>query len=126
MLGAMRRMWQAVQRPGWAWDVGVNGRPHSLGNVAPVLGDNSGLEDFFAWMGNNFDPSISWKDLDFIRAEWDGPLIIKGVLDPEDAREAAAIGADGIIVSNHGGRSEERRVGKECVSTGSSRWSPDL
>src|SRR3546814_9450021 len=55
-------------------------------------------------MGNNFDPSISWKDLDFIRAEWDGPLIIKGVLDPEDAREAAAIGADGIIVSNHGGR----------------------
>src|SRR3546814_613418 len=104
MLGAMRRMWQAVQRPGWAWDVGVNGRPHSLGNVAPVLGDNSGLEDFFAWMGNNFDPSISWKDLDFIRAEWDGPLIIKGVLDPEDAREAAAIGADGIIVSNHGGR----------------------
>ncbi|RIA43780.1 L-lactate dehydrogenase (cytochrome) [Hephaestia caeni] len=104
MLGSMRRTWQAIKRPGWAWDVGVNGRPHSLGNVAPVLGEKSGLEDFFAWMGNNFDPSISWKDLDFIRAEWDGPLIIKGVLDPEDAREAAAIGADGIIVSNHGGR----------------------
>ncbi|MCM8730545.1 FMN-dependent L-lactate dehydrogenase LldD [Hephaestia sp. GCM10023244] len=104
MFGAMRRTWQAVKRPGWAWDVGVNGRPHSLGNVAPVLGEKSGLEDFFAWMGNNFDPSISWKDLDFIRAEWDGPLIIKGILDPEDAREAAAIGADGIIVSNHGGR----------------------
>src|SRR3546814_6742981 len=69
MLGAMRRMWQAVQRPGWAWDVGVNGRPHSLGNVAPVLGDTSGLEDFFA-------------------------------------------------------RSEERRGGKECVSTCRSRWSP--
>src|SRR3546814_5908212 len=95
---------------GWAWDGGVNGRPHSLGNVAPVLGDNSGLEDFFAWMGNNFDPSISWKDLDFIRAEWDGPLIIKGVLDPEDARGAAAIGADGIIVSNHGGRQQIGRA----------------
>jgi L-lactate dehydrogenase (cytochrome) len=82
----------------------VHGRPHSLGNVAPVLGKNTGLEDFFAWMRNNFDPSISWKDLEFIRDEWKGPLVIKGVLDPEDAREAAKLGADGIIVSNHGGR----------------------
>ena len=56
------------------------------------------------WLGANFDPSIQWKDLDWIRAEWNGPLIIKGILDPEDAREAAGIGADGIIVSNHGGR----------------------
>jgi L-lactate dehydrogenase (cytochrome) len=103
-LGAMRRAWQAMLRPEWAWDVGINGRPHSLGNVAPVLGRNSGLEDFFAWMGRNFDPSISWRDLDFIRSEWDGPLIIKGILDPEDARAAAEIGADGIVVSNHGGR----------------------
>jgi L-lactate dehydrogenase (cytochrome) len=102
--GALRRFAQAVQRPAWAWDVGVHGRPHSLGNVAPVLGKNTGLEDFFAWMRNNFDPSISWKDLEFIRDEWKGPLVIKGVLDPEDAREAAKLGADGIIVSNHGGR----------------------
>jgi L-lactate dehydrogenase (cytochrome) len=102
--GALRRMWQAVQRPAWAWDVGLQGRPHSLGNVAPVLGKNTGLEDFFAWMRNNFDPSISWRDLEFIRNEWTGPLIIKGILDPEDAREAAKLGADGIIVSNHGGR----------------------
>ena len=56
------------------------------------------------WLGTNFDPSIQWKDLDWIRAEWNGPLIIKGILDPEDARQAAAIGADGIVVSNHGGR----------------------
>lgn len=55
-------------------------------------------------MKNNFDPSCSWKDLDFIRSEWDGPLIIKGLLDVEDAREAAAMGADGLVVSNHGGR----------------------
>ena len=55
-------------------------------------------------MRNNFDPSINWRDLDFIRSEWKGSLIIKGLLDPEDAREAAALGADGIIVSNHGGR----------------------
>lgn len=103
-MGTMRRTWQALTKPGWAWDVGVHGRPHQLGNVAPVLGKNSGLEDFFAWMRNNFDPSVSWKDLDFLRAEWDGPLIIKGILDADDAKIAAEIGADGIVVSNHGGR----------------------
>jgi L-lactate dehydrogenase (cytochrome) len=82
----------------------VMGRPHHLGNVAPVLGDGTGLEDFFAWMRNNFDPTVTWKDLDFIRSEWKGPLIIKGILDPEDARQAVDVGADGIVVSNHGGR----------------------
>jgi L-lactate dehydrogenase (cytochrome) len=69
-----------------------------------VLKGKTGIEDFFAWMRNNFDPSINWRDLDFIRSEWKGPLIIKGLLDAEDAREAAALGADGIVVSNHGGR----------------------
>ncbi|CAN5428330.1 FMN-dependent L-lactate dehydrogenase LldD [soil metagenome] len=101
---AARRMLQAVTKPAWAWDVGVNGRPHTLGNVAPVLGANSGLEDFMGWLGANFDPSIQWRDLDWIREAWKGPLVIKGVLDPEDARAAADIGADGIVVSNHGGR----------------------
>ena len=104
MAGAARRLWQAMRRPSWAWDVGVCGRPHQLGNVAPVLGRDSGLEDFFAWMRDNFDPAVSWRDLDFIRAEWEGPLIIKGILDVEDARAAASLGADGIVVSNHGGR----------------------
>ena len=102
--GGMWRVAQAMVRPDWAWDVGVMGRPHTLGNVAPVLQGNSGIGDFFKWMRDNFDPSINWRDLDFIRSEWKGPLIIKGLLDPEDAREAAALGADGIVVSNHGGR----------------------
>lgn len=104
MRGAVRRTWQGALHPGWAWDVGICGRPHNLGNVAPVLGDKSGIEDFFAWMRNNFDPSVTWDDLAFIRSEWKGPLIIKGILDPEDARKAADLGADGIVVSNHGGR----------------------
>lgn len=104
LAGAARRTLQAMVRPRWAWDVGVRGRPHALGNVAPVLSGKTGIEDFFAWMRNNFDPSIDWRDLDFIRSEWRGPLIIKGLLDPEDAREAAELGADGIVVSNHGGR----------------------
>jgi len=101
---AARRLVQAAFKPAWAWDVGVMGRPHTLGNVAPVLGANSGLEDFMGWLGANFDPSIQWKDLEWIRDLWKGPLIIKGVLDPEDAKAAADIGADGIVVSNHGGR----------------------
>lgn len=104
LAGGLRRLVQGAMRPGWAWDVGVRGRPHQLGNVAPVLGRKTGLEDFFAWMRSNFDPTISWCDLDFIRSEWTGPLVIKGILDAEDAREAAALGADGIVVSNHGGR----------------------
>ncbi len=102
--GALRRFGQATLRPRWAWDVGVRGRPHVLGNVAPVLGKDSGLEDFFAWMRNNFDPRVTWKDLEWVRSRWKGPLIVKGILDADDARAAADAGADGIVVSNHGGR----------------------
>lgn len=100
----LRRVMQAIGRPRWSWDVGLMGRPHMLGNLLPVLGKDSGLNDYMGWLGRNFDPSIQWKDLDWIREVWDGPLIIKGILDPDDARAAAAIGADGIVVSNHGGR----------------------
>jgi L-lactate dehydrogenase (cytochrome) len=104
LVGGLRRLWQGLTHPRWAWDVGIHGRPHRLGNVAPVLGKNTGLEDFFAWMRDNFDPTVSWRDLDFIRETWNGPLVIKGILDPDDAKAAAEIGADGIVVSNHGGR----------------------
>jgi L-lactate dehydrogenase (cytochrome) len=99
-----RRFLQALGKPGWAWDVGLHGRPHRLGNLEPVLGRASGMNDYMGWLGANFDPSITWADLDWIRSEWSGPLLIKGILDPEDARAAVAIGADGIVVSNHGGR----------------------
>jgi len=91
-------------RPFWALDVGLLGRPHQLGNIAPVLGAQSGMEDFFAWTRGNFDASITWADLDFIRANWSGPLILKGILDVDDALQAAQAGIDGIVVSNHGGR----------------------
>jgi L-lactate dehydrogenase (cytochrome) len=104
LFGQMRRTLQAMQRPGWAWDVGVRGRPHALGNVAPVLQGRTGIEDFFAWMRDNFDPSITWRDLEWVRERWKGPLILKGVLDADDAEMALGLGADGIVVSNHGGR----------------------
>jgi L-lactate dehydrogenase (cytochrome) len=100
----LRRLLQAMTHPAWAWDVGLRGRPHRLGNLEPVLGRASGLNDYMGWLGANFDPTILWKDLDWIRAGWEGTLILKGILDPEDARAAADIGADGIVVSNHGGR----------------------
>jgi L-lactate dehydrogenase (cytochrome) len=100
----LTRSFQVLRRPHWAWDVGLFGRPHSLGNIAPVLGDNAGIDEFWAWLGKNFDPTVTWADIDRIRAEWDGHFIIKGILDPEDAKQAATIGANGIIVSNHGGR----------------------
>lgn len=100
----LRRMWQAATHPAWAWDVGLHGRPHDLGNVSAYLGKATGLADYIGWLGQNFDPTISWKDLQWIRDFWDGPMIIKGILDPEDARDAVAFGADGVVVSNHGGR----------------------
>ncbi len=102
--GTLRRAFQAACRPGWALRVGLRGRPHTLGNVAPVLGRRSGLEDFLGWLADNFDPAVTWDDLAFVRARWQGPILIKGILDPEDARQARRAGADAIIVSNHGGR----------------------
>ena len=100
----LRRMVQAITHPLWAWDVGLHGKPHDLGNISTYRGNPTGLEDYIGWLATNFDPSISWKDLEWIREFWDGPMVIKGILDAEDARDAVTFGADGIIVSNHGGR----------------------
>ncbi|MCF5649174.1 FMN-dependent L-lactate dehydrogenase LldD [Pseudomonas syringae] len=101
---APRRILQAMTKPDWALDVGLLGRPHDLGNISRYLGKATTLEDYVGWLANNFDPSISWKDLEWIREFWQGPMIIKGILDPQDARDALSFGADGIVVSNHGGR----------------------
>ena len=100
----LRRYWQAMTHPRWAVDVGLLGRPHDLGNISAYRGSPTGLQDYMGYLSANFDPSISWKDLEWIRAFWKGPMVIKGILDPEDAKDAVRFGADGIIVSNHGGR----------------------
>ncbi|WP_303828198.1 FMN-dependent L-lactate dehydrogenase LldD [Asticcacaulis taihuensis] len=102
--GPIRRIIQAMMKPEWAYDVGLRGTPHDLGNVSKYLGKVTGLEDYIGWLGANFDPSINWSDLEWIRDMWKGPMIIKGILDPEDAKDAVKFGADGIVVSNHGGR----------------------
>jgi L-lactate dehydrogenase (cytochrome) len=101
---ASRRLLQALAHPAWAYDVGLMGRPHDLGNISAYLGRRIGLEDYIGWLTANMDPAIGWSDLEWIRDFWKGPMIIKGVLDPDDARDALRLGADGLVVSNHGGR----------------------
>ena len=100
----LRRVLQAITHPHWAVDVGLLGKPHDLGNISKYRGEPTKLADYIGWLGANFDPSIGWKDLEWIRDFWKGPMIIKGILDPEDAKDAVRFGADGIVVSNHGGR----------------------
>jgi L-lactate dehydrogenase (cytochrome) len=104
LAGSLRRLGQAVAHPQWAYDVGLHGQPHKMGNIAPALGAKSGLQDFLAWIGSNFDASVTWADIAWIRQRWHGKLVIKGILDAGDARAAVACGADGLVVSNHGGR----------------------
>jgi L-lactate dehydrogenase (cytochrome) len=107
-----RAQWERFKamcdRPGWLWDVGLRGQPHVFGNVAPAMpAGGAGIREFWRWVGDSFDTTVTWKDLDWVREHWDGPLIIKGVLDVEDARAAVKANADGIVVSNHGGRQLE-------------------
>ena len=102
--GAINTAWQGVTHPHWLWDVWLHGRPHTLGSVANAVPRAGGVTDFLAWIAGNFDRSVTWADLDWVRKTWDGPIVIKGVLDPDDARDARLAGAQGLIVSNHGGR----------------------
>ncbi len=102
--GALARGWQVGTRPGWVCDVGVRGKPHTIGNLADVVPDPSDLNSYKKWIDGNYDRSVTWKDFDWVRKIWKGKILIKGILEPEDARSAVSAGADGVIVSNHGGR----------------------
>lgn len=104
LAGAFNTAWQGATHPQWSWDVFVNGKPHTLGNVQAAVTGGRRVNDFLGWIARNFDRSVTWKDLEFVRQVWDGPIVIKGVLDPEDARDAVRAGAQGLVVSNHGGR----------------------
>jgi L-lactate dehydrogenase (cytochrome) len=100
----LKRVWDGITHPDWLWDVQINGTPHTFGNIAAAVPEARGLGDFWGWIGRNFDASITWEDIAWVRQHWAGPIVIKGILDADDAREAARVGVDGIIVSNHGGR----------------------
>ncbi len=98
------RLVDILSHPAWALDVGVMGRPLVIGNVAPAMPNGAGLKQFQAWVARNFDASITYKDIAWLRGQWNGKLILKGITDPGDAARAAEEGMDGIVVSNHGGR----------------------
>ncbi len=96
-------MLQVLSRPRWCLNM-LTTRRHTFGNIvghAKGVGDLSSLS---SWTAEQFDPKLAWSDIDWIRERWGGKLILKGILDPEDAKMAAKTGADAIIVSNHGGR----------------------
>jgi L-lactate dehydrogenase (cytochrome) len=98
------RLLDILSHPAWAWDVGLMGRPHTIGNMAPAMPNGAGLKHFQAWVARNFDPSVTYKDIAWLRQHWKGKLVLKGITDPGDAVRAADEGMDGIVVSNHGGR----------------------
>jgi L-lactate dehydrogenase (cytochrome) len=102
--GGLKRVWDGITHPDWLWDVQFNGAPHTFGNIAAAVPEAKGLGDFWGWIGRNFDASITWDDIAWVRQHWAGPIVIKGILDADDAREAVRVGVDGIVVSNHGGR----------------------
>lgn len=93
-----------VRHVTWLREVGIGGKPHTFGNLIDAVPGASSPEDFKAWVDSQFDPSVTWRDLEWVREHWDGPLVIKGILDADDARTAAEVGVDALVVSNHGGR----------------------
>jgi L-lactate dehydrogenase (cytochrome) len=94
---------QLLRRPRWCLDM-LTTKRHGFGNIVGHVKNVSDLSSLTSWIGEQFDPKLSWEDIDWIRGRWGGKLILKGILDPEDARTAASSGADAIVVSNHGGR----------------------
>ena len=103
-LGKLRKLLDYAGHPSWAFDVGLLGKPLGFGNLEKAVPGAGDPTAFKAWVDSQFDPSVTWADLDWVRDNWKGKILLKGILDPEDAREAARRGMDGIVVSNHGGR----------------------
>jgi L-lactate dehydrogenase (cytochrome) len=90
-------------KPGWALSV-LRGRRKTFGNLQGFVKGANDVSELGSWIASQFDPSLTWADVEWVRQRWGGKLILKGILDPEDARIAAKIGCDAIVVSNHGGR----------------------
>jgi len=99
----LRNLFDIMSKPRWAWSV-LKAPSRSFGNLDGRIQGADSLTTLAQWIANQFDPTLNWNDLAWIREEWPGKLIIKGILDPEDARLAVEHGVDAIVVSNHGGR----------------------
>ena len=101
---SLLRAGQVAARPGWIWDVALRGKPLRFGCLDGQVPDARNLNAFKAWVDAQFDASVTWRDIEWLRGRWQGRLLLKGILEVEDARQAVGVGADGIVVSNHGGR----------------------
>lgn len=99
-----RRVLDLLAHPRWIATVALGGRPLTFGNLEKAVPGARAPAAFKAWVDAQFDPSVTWEDIAWVRDNWRGKLVVKGVLDPDDARRAADAGVDGIVVSNHGGR----------------------
>src|SRR3954451_17296072 len=93
-----------VSHAGWVRDVPINGKPLTFGNLEKAVPHAQRPDQFREWVDEQFDPSVTWDDIAWVREHWKGKLVVKGVLDTEDARRAVDAGVDGVVVSNHGGR----------------------
>jgi L-lactate dehydrogenase (cytochrome) len=105
--GRLAKAWQIMTRPRWVLNVGLRGKPHVFGNLKEAVSGVEDLAGFKAFIDSQFDPSVTWADIAWLRSQWQGNIIIKGVMSAEDACAAADAGANGVIVSNHGGRQLE-------------------
>ena len=92
-----------ARKPAWARSI-LRGKRKNFGNLEGRIKGMEGVKSLAQWVSQQFDPSLSWKDVEWIRGLWPGKLVLKGILDPEDAQIAAKTGASAIVVSNHGGR----------------------
>ena len=101
--GRVKRAFDGVTHPAWAFDVMRTGTP-TFGNLTGALSGAKNLGEYWTWIRANFDPTVTWADLEWVRDQWPGPIVIKGILDTDDARAAVKAGVEGIVVSNHGGR----------------------
>jgi L-lactate dehydrogenase (cytochrome) len=90
-------------RPRWCARL-LAGKRWSFGNLEGYVSGKSGAQSLAQWVGNQFDATLNWKDVEWVRSIWRGPLIIKGILDPDDAKLATQAGVSALVVSNHGGR----------------------
>ena len=99
----LRNAWDVATKPAWAFKV-LFGKRRTFGNLVGRIGGSSGIRTLAEWTATQFDPSANWRDVDWVRSRWPGKLILKGVLEAQDARMCLAAGADAIVVSNHGGR----------------------
>ncbi len=107
---SLTRIGHVLSHPRWLWDVALRGKPLRFGCLARQVPDVRNLDAFKRWVDAQFDASVTWRDIEWLRGRWKGRLLLKGILDVDDAKAAVQVGADGIVVSNHGGRQLDSTV----------------